>query len=61
MSNKNIISKIAIADSAPVLPNSKVLNMAKGKLATIPANIIIEIPLPRNEALISLRLTIVLL
>ena len=46
VSNKNIISKMAIADRAPVLPNSKVLNIAKGKLATIPANIIIEIPLP---------------
>ena len=37
---------IAIADNAPVLPNSKVLNIAKGKLATIPAKMIIEIPLP---------------
>jgi len=42
-----MIKMIAIADKAPVLPSSNVLKIAKGKLATIPAKIIIEIPLPK--------------
>ena len=49
MSNNKtkIINNIAIADSAPVLPSSKVLNIANGRFATIPENIIIDIPLPK--------------
>ena len=45
--SKKIIEIIAIAERAPVLPNSKVLKIANGRLATIPAKIIIEIPLPK--------------
>ena len=41
------IEIIAIEERAPVRPSSKVLNIAKGKFATIPANIIIDIPLPK--------------
>ena len=45
----NIIKKINIiveADKAPVLPNSKVVANALGISATIPENIIKDIPLP---------------
>ena len=41
--NKN---KIVVADKAPVLPNSNVEAKARGISATIPENIINDIPLP---------------
>ena len=40
------IAKIIIVDTAPVLPSSKVVTKALGISATIPANIIKDIPLP---------------
>ena len=46
------LSAIAIADRAPVLPSSNVLKIAKGRLATIPEKIIIEIPLPNPFSVI---------
>ena len=50
--SKKIIDMIAIAESAPVLPSSKVLKIANGRLATIPEKIIIEIPLPKPFSVI---------
>ena len=50
--SKKIIDIIAIADKAPVLPSSNVLKIAKGRLATIPEKIIIEIPLPNPFSVI---------
>ena len=50
--SKKIIDMIAIADKAPVLPSSNVLKIAKGRLATIPEKIIIEIPLPKPFSVI---------
>ena len=44
--NKMNIAKIIKVETAPVLPNSKVVTKALGISATIPANIISEIPLP---------------
>ena len=41
--NKN---KIVVADKAPVLPNSNVEAKARGISATIPENIINDIPFP---------------
>ena len=40
------INKIIEADKAPVLPNSKVVAKALGISATIPENMIKDIPLP---------------
>ena len=40
------INKINVADKAPVLPNSKVVAKALGISATIPENIINDIPFP---------------
>ena len=44
--NKTNIAKIINVETAPVLPNSKVVTNALGISATIPAKIINEIPLP---------------
>ena len=41
-----------MADRAPVLPSSNVLKIAKGRFATIPEKIIIEIPLPKPFSVI---------
>ena len=43
---------IKAADKAPVLPSSRVPASACGRLATIPANIISDIPLPMPRAVI---------
>ena len=40
------IAKIIKVDTAPVLPNSKVVTKALGISATIPAKMIKDIPLP---------------
>ena len=40
------INKIVVADKAPVLPNSNVEAKARGISATIPENIINDIPFP---------------
>ena len=45
-------NKIKIPESAPVFPSSNVETKDTGKLATIPAIIIIEIPLPIPLAVI---------
>ena len=44
--NRTNIAKIINVETAPVLPNSKVVTKALGISATIPAKIIKEIPLP---------------
>ena len=44
--NKTKIAKIITVETAPVLPNSKVVTKALGISATIPAKIINDIPLP---------------
>ena len=44
--NKTNIATIIIVETAPVLPNSKVVTKARGISATIPARIIRDIPLP---------------
>ena len=44
--NRIKIPIIIIVDIAPVLPNSKVVTNALGISATIPENIINEIPFP---------------
>ena len=44
--NKTNIKIIIIVDIAPVLPNSKVVTKALGISATIPENIINDIPFP---------------
>ena len=43
---KRNINKIVLADKAPVLPSSKVVANALGISATIPENIISDIPFP---------------
>ena len=43
---------IKAADSAPVRPNSSVLAIAWGRLATMPAKMISEVPLPTPRAVI---------
>ena len=44
--SKTNIAKIIVVETAPVLPNSKVVTKALGISATIPANIIKDIPFP---------------